>query len=91
MEEEGPGFKELVDQKQQGYREQVIEGINRMYLLVHMPSSRVKGDAREMEIYYNEQNLDGMPIEQVLGSIESEVVGIAERMKVVFERAKKDF
>jgi hypothetical protein len=45
-----------------------------MYLLVHLPSSKVKGNAREMKIYLNEQNLDGLPLEQVLGSIETELV-----------------
>lgn len=61
-----PGFHELA-QADPYYRHQIYSYIDALYLVVHLPPATLTGNAREMAIYLNEQNLDGLPIQDVLG------------------------
>lgn len=65
-EEFKPGFHELAQPDPQ-YRHQIYHYIDALYLIVHLPPATLTGNARAMAIYLNEQNLDGLPIQDVLG------------------------
>ncbi len=44
-----------------------------------------------MAIYLNEQNLDGLPIQDALGQIENELIKVSEDFDTHLRRADKDF
>ena len=85
-----PGFHELA-QADPSYRHQVYSSIDALYLAVHLPPASLTGNARAMAIYLNEQNLDGLPIQDVLGQIENELVKVTEEFDAHLKRADKDY
>jgi hypothetical protein len=63
---------------QDSYKKQIYLKIDALYLLVHRPRATITGNERAIAIYLAEQNLDGLPIQDVLGSIENETSKICE-------------
>ena len=71
-------------------RKKVMTFLDKLYMLVFRPAASMTAQQRNMVLFLNEQNLDGLPLDNQLGQIESQCQAIAEEFDKVLKKAEED-